>query len=197
MDILSPFQKGKKIILTVVIVGAISLAFLLFFVPSIYGQADNLIKASELVSLTNQARVNYNLNNLTINPLLTKAAYAKAENLLKNDYFSHNSPDGKKFSAWVREADYTYTVVGENLAMGFSSNEAIINAWMQSPKHRENILRPEYNDIGLAVLKGRLEGQITYVIVQYFGANNNLRLSENLLPYAKAFKALRNYFVYS
>ena len=81
--------------------------------------------------------------------------------------------------------------------MGFSSNEAIINAWMQSPKHRENILRPEYNDIGLAVLKGRLEGQITYVIVQYFGANNNLRLSENLLPYAKAFKALRNYFVYS
>lgn len=176
-------NKGGKIILTSLLIGAISLAYVLFFVPSIYGQSDSKINTEELIYLTNQERSQFNLSSLSVNPLLTKAALYKAKDLLKNNYFNHNSPEGKKFSQWVKETDYQYTIVGENLAMGFSSSPAVIKAWMASDKHRENILHPKYKDIGLAVLKGKLEGITTYVIVQYFGATENLVLSELLLPY--------------
>ena len=191
MNILRPFLRAKKIVLTSLLIGALSVAYLLFFIPSIEGKSPTPINSSidskELIYLTNLERVNNNLGNLSINPLLSKAAQYKAKDILENDYFSHNSPTGKKFSQWVKDVDYEYIIVGENLATGFSSNEAIMAAWMKSAKHRDNILHPKYKDIGIAVLKGRLEGQTTYIIVQYFGATGSLTISD----------ILKNYSVYS
>src|SRR3989338_8019215 len=143
MKLFCPQNRGGKIIGSTFFSGGLCLALFLFFVPSIYGQSGYQITPSELILLTNQERVKYDLNNLSASPLLAEAARAKASDLLKNGYFSHNSPSGKKFSAWVREANYDYTVVGENLAMGFDSSQAVIQAWMKSPGHRGNILRPE------------------------------------------------------
>lgn len=153
---------------------------LFVFLPVLKSLANEAVNAKEIISLTNQARLEQSLPTLKINHLLTKAAEAKAKAIVKNQFFSHNSPDGKKFSDWVKEADYRYLVVGENLAMGFGSSEAVVEAWLNSPKHRDNILKTDYQDIGLAVLKGKMEGKETYVIVQYFGNTANKLLSENL-----------------
>jgi len=179
-----PAWESVKLGLTFAAVALLSVFFMLFFTPSIQGKSSTgELKATQLINLTNQIRIENHLQSLSPSPLLEQAAYNKAGDLFKNQYFSHNSPDGKKFSDWVKETDYNYVIVGENLATGFSSAEAVMAAWLGSDKHRENILQPRYREIGLAAVKGKFEGAETYMIVQYFGATANLVLSENLLPY--------------
>lgn len=156
---------------------------LFILLPILKGQANSSISAEEIISLTNQIRLQNNIPTLKVNYLLTEAAKNKAEAIIQNQFFAHDQPDGKKFSDWVKNEEYHYLIIGENLAMGFSSNEAIMNAWMQSPAHKENILKQEYQDIGLAVIKGEMNGEKTYIIVQYFGKTDNTMLSENLRLY--------------
>lgn len=172
--------------------GGLLLLSFFILIPVLKGQANSAISAKAIINLTNQARVENNLPTLKVNYLLTKAAENKAQAIIKNQFFAHNQPDGKKFSEWVKEEDYHYLIVGENLAMGFGSNEAIINAWMQSPMHRENILKQEYQDIGLAVVKAKMNNEETYIIVQYFGKTDNSTLSENLRLYYKGNSELNN-----
>jgi uncharacterized protein YkwD len=173
--------KKNKIILTALVIAIISGFFLLFLLtPKSVAMNFNEISATELVFLTNQERIGQNLPALLPNNKLTEAAKNKALDILKKQYFSHNSPNGKKFSAWVKETDYPYIIVGENLAMGFGSSEEIIKAWMNSQKHRQNILMPKYREIGIAVIKGELEGQNSTVVVQYFGAASRLEPSREL-----------------
>lgn len=124
----------------------------------------------ELVRLTNSYRAGLGLRELMINPRLTQAAVNKAKDLLAGQYFSHSSPDGKKFSDWIKEVNYAYFYVGENLAIDFNSPREIFDAWLQSPKHRENIERPEFQEIGMADLRGRFDGRDTDVVVQLFGS---------------------------
>lgn len=177
-------QKKTKIILTTLVIAIISGFFLLFLLtPSSAADSFNDITAKELIYLTNQERVSRYLPALSMNPKLTQAAKNKLTDLFTDQYFSHNSPDGKKFSSWVKEIDYSYTIVGENLAMGFGNSEQIIKAWMESEKHRQNILMSPYKEIGIAVAKGTFEGKDVTIVVQYFGATNNEIISEVLSPY--------------
>jgi len=126
--------------------------------------------ANELIQLTNTYRRGLGLTELAINPRLTQAAVNKAKNLLAEQYFSHTSPAGKKFSDWVREVNYAYFYVGENLAIDFNNPQEVFEAWLESPKHKENIERKEFQEIGIADLKGRFEGRETEVVVQLFGS---------------------------
>lgn len=177
-------RKKTNIILIILFTAIISSFFLLFLLtPSSSAQNTSDVDANELIALTNTERAARGLPTLAIDPLLKKAAEKKLADIFKNQYFNHNAPDGTKFSAWVKEAGYTYTIVGENLAMGFGTNEQIINAWMDSPKHRENILKGKYKDIGIAIAKGKLDNEMVTVVVQYFGASNIIKLSELLIPY--------------
>ncbi|MBT4122025.1 hypothetical protein HOE31_03710 [bacterium] len=161
----------------------LSWLFIAFTVPEASSHELNMIKANKLIELTNEQRIIYDLPELHINPELTRAAFNKAQDLLNNEYFSHNSPQGKKFSQWVKDVEYNYNIVGENLAMGFVSEEAIVKAWMTSQDHRDNILKNKYREIGIAVLEGEFEGKQTKMVVQIFGASDNLRISELYLPY--------------
>ena len=80
------------------------------------------------------------------------------------------NPDGQGPDYFVSSAGYSYITIGENLALGnFAGDQALVDAWMASPGHRENILRPQFQEIGVAVLKGTYEGQSTWVAVQEFG----------------------------
>lgn len=142
-----------------------------------------LTDAEKLIALTNQARLENNLPPLFLNAALNQAAFNKAKNLLKEQYFSHNSPEGKKFSQWIAEVDYPYLIIGENLAMGFNSDDAIIQAWLASPKHQQNILDPRFKEIGLVVLKGEFNGETVKMVVQIFGATDEPALTEVFLPY--------------
>lgn len=127
--------------------------------------------ANTLVSMTNSARSENGLGTLSTNAALTSAAYAKAQDILAQDYFAHNSPDGRTPWDFINASGYTYAYAGENLGIGYSDASELFTAWMNSSTHRENILNANYREIGIAVITGEYQGVETIVVVQEFGTS--------------------------
>ncbi|MDO8592238.1 MAG: CAP domain-containing protein [bacterium] len=127
------------------------------------------ITPEKLIELTNQERTGSGLNTLTANQLLTKAAILKGRAILENNTFGHTI-NNQKFSSWIKDAGYNYSYAGENLAIDFISSEGVIDAWNNSPAHRKNLLSPYYQEIGVAAIEGKFQGQNTIVVIQEFGA---------------------------
>ncbi len=114
-----------------------------------------------LTTITNEERAQNNAEPLTENDLLTKAAKLKAEDMATRGYFAHNSPDGKTPWYWLDQVGYTYSMAGENLAVNFFESRDVAEAWMNSPSHRENIVKKNYKEIGIGVATGTFEGRST------------------------------------
>lgn len=142
------------------------------FVPisgvKILGYAAN-ISTTDIVNLTNQKRQSIGLGSLSQNSLLNQAAMAKAHDMFAKGYWAHVSPDGTQPWTFITNANYRYKYAGENLARDFSNASSAVEAWMASPSHRDNMLSGKYNEIGVAVLDGNLDGVETTIIVQLFG----------------------------
>ncbi len=138
--------------------------------PAIPKQKTLEITPQEVVELTNNYRQSKNLNPLKINPRLNQAAVNKARDLLAGQYFAHRSPDGKDFSRWIEEVNYPYFYVGENLAINFQDSRKMFQAWLDSPSHQENIVRPQFQEIGVSVVKGKFKNQQAIIVVQLFGS---------------------------
>lgn len=148
-----------------IICGAVFLSLVL--VNFSYAQA--AYSGGTLISMTNSARGNNGLGTLSTNSQLTSAAYAKAQDMLANQYFAHTSPSGKTPWDFIKGAGYNYSYAGENLAIGYSSANELFNAWMASATHRQNILNPNFREIGIAVVSGTYQGAETIVVAQEFG----------------------------
>ncbi len=136
--------------------------------PAVLGTSVNLT-TQELLSLTNQKRQKEGLEQLTLNDQLTQAATLKAQNMFQENYWAHNAPDG--ITPWIffKNVGYDYIYAGENLARGFTNADEVVNAWMASPSHRENMLSPNYKEVGFAVMEGKLLGEDTTLVVEMFG----------------------------
>jgi len=122
-----------------------------------------------LLELTNKAREEAGVEPLKENPKLDEAAILKAQDMLAKDYFAHTSPEGVSPWEWFKKAGYFFKAAGENLAIGFFDSEELFQAWLNSKSHRDNILNPNFKEIGLAVVKGEYQGFETFVVVQLFG----------------------------
>lgn len=122
-----------------------------------------------LTSITNEERQSFNLPPLKENPLLSSAAQLKAEDMAKNGYFAHTSPEGKTPWYWFDQVGYKYLYAGENLAVNFYESIDVSEAWMESPTHKANILKANYTEIGIGVAKGVFEGRNTVFVAQLFG----------------------------
>lgn len=119
---------------------------------------------------TNLQRKANNLPPLKNNILLAKAAQMKLTDMFAKQYFEHVSPSGVAPADLDTKVGYTYVLVGENLALGnFKDDKALLEAWMNSPGHRANILNNRYQELGVAVGKGLYEGKETWLAVQEFG----------------------------
>ena len=162
----------KKILLfttIALIIIKVAVGLVIFLYPPI-PEDDNLsISPTALIELTNQYRESQGLTTLTPNARLTQAAYNKAQDLLTRQYFDHTSPDGQKFSQWIKDVNYQYFYVGENLAIDFNDEIELFQAWLDSPTHQENIIKPQYQEIGIAALRGKYKNHSTIVVVQLFG----------------------------
>jgi len=123
-----------------------------------------------LVTLTNSERAKAGLGALSVNSALTSAATAKANDMLAKGYFAHTSPDGRTPWDFITAAGYDYVYAGENLAIGYSSASELMSAWMNSQTHRDNILNPNFREIGIAVVSGQYNGAETTIVAQEFGA---------------------------
>lgn len=127
------------------------------------------VVSGTLVFETNEQRVKDSLPALTRNALLDQAAELKAEDMIANGYFAHFSPTGVSPWYWIQQTGYQYSSAGENLAIDFFDSKDVVNAWMNSPTHRANILKQKYTEIGIAVKEGQFNGAKRIFVVQFFG----------------------------
>lgn len=124
-----------------------------------------------VIEYTNAARAqNGGLPALTENSLLDQDAQMKVNDMFTKQYFKHVSPTGVGPADLAKVIGYEYVIVGENLALGdFDSDPGVVTAWMNSPGHRANILNNHYQEIGVAVGRGMIEGRMQWLAVQSFG----------------------------
>ena len=127
------------------------------------------ITVEKLLELTNIERGNYGLSSLTYNEELSQAAQKKAEDMFEKNYWSHYTPDGSTPWDFILSSGYQYEYAGENLAKNFLFSNGVVDAWMNSITHKENIVRKEYSDVGFAIVNGVLNGEQTTLVVQMFG----------------------------
>lgn len=123
-----------------------------------------------LLAATNDARQSEGKQELALNEQLSEAARLKAEDMLKNQYWAHTSPSGVTPWDWFGKVGYSYSDAGENLAKNFTTSNAVISAWLQSPTHRANLLKAEFEDVGFATVSGTLDGRAVSIIVAMYGA---------------------------
>lgn len=161
-------NSGIFAVIGLVVVGNIFLRLLDSPALHILGFSSS-IKVDEVVRETNEQRIAAGLAPLNYSERLADAARRKADNMLREDYWAHNSPSGKSPWVWFEAAGYTYTYAGENLAKDFGNTDSMVSAWMASPTHRDNIVSPKYQEIGIAVVPGSLGGQETVLVVELFG----------------------------
>ena len=131
------------------------------------------ITANEVIALVNQDRQERNLDSLVINEKLDKVAEAKAQDMINNNYFAHTSPAGIDPWYWFGQIGYDYQTAGENLAMDFLSAEREQKAWMASETHQRNILNSQFQETGIAVKQGKINGKMTTLVVEVFGSRTD------------------------
>jgi uncharacterized YkwD family protein len=103
----------------------------------------------QVVKLVNAERAKQGLSPLTHRADVKNVAEKKAQDMINSNYFSHTSPNyGSPFDM-LKTFGISYQSAGENIAKGQKTPEEVMNAWMNSPGHRANILKPEYDSIGV------------------------------------------------
>jgi hypothetical protein len=186
--ILNQFKKNKVVFLNTA--GAIGLFFLIILslflndTGKIFQEYSKYILSKVLpdtvIEITNEEREKHSLNSLSRNPLLDQAALLKAEHMKENQYFAHYSPeDSISPWYWFEKVGYEYVNAGENLAIYFNESKDVVEAWMDSPLHRDNILKDNYTEIGVAVVQGIYQDHETSYVVQLFGTPNQTQLPES------------------
>ena len=148
----------------------LKLAITAFFPNNHYIQASDLTPAN-ILNAVNRERSLRNLVILNTNDKLGVAAQSKASDMIARKYFAHVDPDGHYIWDKIVAAGYTpYAQLGENLAIEFYDTDSLMNAWMNSPTHRANILQEGFRDQGMGLSFGDVgQGQYYSAIANTFG----------------------------
>lgn len=107
----------------------------------------------QVITLVNKERASRGLMTLKKNSTLAYVARLKSQDMATRGYFSHTSPTYGSPFTMMQYYGIKFTAAGENIAMGQQSPAAVMNAWMNSPGHRSNILGAMYNQIGVGMAK--------------------------------------------
>lgn len=136
------------------------LAAILLTIASLPAAARDITRESVLEAM-NVHRANAGLPALRLDTRLTAASDDRMRDMEEVGYWSHRSPDGRSPFFFVQTRGYAYRSAGENLATGFETAELLVEAWMESPGHRANILSANYDDCGIAIIEGATTGRAT------------------------------------
>jgi uncharacterized protein YkwD len=146
------------------------LAFACASLRAFAAPASNEINADNVLALMNDYRAQQSLPALHFDAVLNAAAADRMRDMEETEYWSHESPDGTSPFVWLTVEHYPYRYAGENLANGFETARLLVESWMESPGHRENILSAEFDECGIAVIDGSTKGPATgKSIVVMFG----------------------------
>ncbi len=103
----------------------------------------------EVLELVNQYRAEAGVAPLSTDSTITKLAQIKCDDMADNDYFSHTSPTWGDFQNVFKYENVSYRYIGENIAYGQRTPEAVMDSWMNSDGHRANILSENFSHIGI------------------------------------------------
>ncbi|BAZ45225.1 SCP-like extracellular [Chondrocystis sp. NIES-4102] len=121
----------------------------LFPVKSALANCQVSSTAKEVIDLTNKIRTEHGLNRLKTNCKLSQAAQAHTLDMISMGEISHTGSDGSSLATRAEKAEYSYLNLGENVAQGQTSPTEVLNSWINSDGHRENILNPSFTEIGV------------------------------------------------
>jgi uncharacterized protein YkwD len=158
-------NRGKRYLLLIALSSTLSLLAAGASEPKTDNQLRLSADEQKLLDLTNAERKREKLPPVTPNLLLFKVARTHSANMARQEKMDHYL-DGKKPKQRVTESGYDWHYTGENLAFGDVELEEIMKGWMDSAKHRDNILSSKYTEIGLGMARGE-DGLVYYT--QVFG----------------------------
>ncbi|MBT8368887.1 MAG: CAP domain-containing protein [Deltaproteobacteria bacterium] len=123
--------------------------------PTDPGNQNNLLPQElELITLINQQRQTYGLAPLRTDTALVSAARRHSLDMAQNNVFSHTGSDGSTPWSRMRDAGYNLGYGGENIAAGYPTPAGVLNGWMNSQGHRDNMLSPNFCDLGVGYAFG-------------------------------------------
>jgi uncharacterized protein YkwD len=123
----------------------------------------------EMLERVNTVRRGIGLNPLALDPRLSAAAQAHAQDMLTRTYYNHVSPEGTTPRLRVQRAGFAADIVAENIAAGHTSVADALGAWLHSSDHRRNLLEPRLTHIGIGMALGSYEHRYKILWVQTFG----------------------------
>lgn len=179
---------GIIAVLIIALVAQVAYSFISTGQVHVLGRVSD-IKTSELLVDTNNKRAEDNMSYLQFNEKLSQAAFLKAQNMFEEQYWAHVSPSGIQPWKWLGDVGYNYSFAGENLAKNYPSAQATVDAWMQSPAHRENILNQNYTDVGFAVVDGKINGENTTLVVALYATPVTAAAVESAATQQSSFSA--------
>ncbi len=127
------------------------------------------ITAENVMTATNKTREGLKLSKLAMNQDLRESACLKLDNMVAENYWGHYSPSGVDPWYWITLSDYKYRAAAENLAYGQTTTSELINQWLDSPKHREALLKDIWTDQGVCTKTVFFQGSNTILTVHHFG----------------------------
>jgi uncharacterized protein YkwD len=141
------------------------------------------INPSDIVLYINNERMRVGAPPLRENATLTKAAQMRADVILKYQNFSHQDPNEHiQLDTVLPMVNYPFRYASENIGMGDSSARAFVNGFMSSPSHKENLLNPELQETGVALVTGPYKQYYVNIAVQLFAIPST---QEQYLGYRK------------
>ncbi|MBO8172274.1 MAG: SafA/ExsA family spore coat assembly protein [Bacillaceae bacterium] len=108
----------------------------------------------QVIQLVNQERTQRGLQPLKPNWELSRVARFKSQDMRDMHYFSHTSPVYGSPFTMIRNFGLSFRSAGENIAAGQATPQQVMNGWMNSPGHRQNILNPSFTEIGVGYASG-------------------------------------------
>jgi hypothetical protein len=141
--------------------------------------AQNSAENQEMLRLVNALRSQNGLPALRLNTNLNKAAFDHSKDMADNNYFSHEGLNGSSFSQRARNAGYTGSPLGENIAAGSATAQGTFDQWKNSPDHRSNMLNRNANEMGIG--HGIKAGsRFTHYWTQIVGRGSSLATPESI-----------------
>ena len=119
------------------------------YLISIQSAAENRI-----FQLMNQTRSEAGLRPLTTDSTLLQVARYKSNHMIQYNYFDHTTPQGNKWTSWLKTIGYKYTTTGENIAYNTYDSVELFNQWWNSSGHRANMMNASYTKVGVGVVYG-------------------------------------------
>lgn len=137
---------------------------------------------NQVLTLTNEFRAQNGLSALKLNTELNAAAQVHSEDMANQDYFDHTGKDGSQPWDRAKVVGYEALSIGENIAAGYTTAQAVVEGWKNSPGHRANMLNSNYTELGVGYFYlANDTGSINYNTywTQLFGSGD-LNPSSNL-----------------